>query len=115
MDTMVYVAGAYSNADPIEVEENVSRALDVGDAIEDAGLRAFIPHLSHFRHVRRARGYQEWMDIDRAWLSKCDALFRMEGPSKGADLEVLEAERLGIPVFHDLWSLLVWVRNEREG
>jgi hypothetical protein len=35
-------------------------------------------------------------------LSRCDAVLRIEGASKGADLDVATARRLGLPVFESL-------------
>jgi nucleoside 2-deoxyribosyltransferase len=107
-DLTVYIAGPYSNPDPLGVEINVCKAIDAGEEIEDAGLVAFIPHLSHFRHQRRPRSYEHWMAADFALLDRCDALLRMPGPSKGADREVAFAGNRGIPVFNDEAALLTW-------
>lgn len=104
----VYVAGAYSAPDDAAIRRNVERALDAGDAVEDMGLVAFVPHLAHWRDARRRRSYQHWMFVDRIWLARCDALLRLPGPSKGADDEVQEATRLGIPVFTELAALHEW-------
>jgi hypothetical protein len=35
-------------------------------------------------------------------LQHCDAVLRLPGESAGADLDVATAERLGIPVYHDV-------------
>lgn len=104
----VYVAGPYSNPDPLGVEINVCKAMDAGDELEDAGLVAFIPHLSHFRHCRRFRDYEHWIRVDLVWLRKCDALLRLEGESKGSDGEVEEAQRIGVPVFYRVEDVKRW-------
>jgi hypothetical protein len=41
-------------------------------------------------------------------LARCDALLRIEGPSRGADLDVTRAKALGLPVFTrvDQWPQL---------
>jgi hypothetical protein len=108
----VYVAGAYSGATAKEVEANVRVAMDAGDRLEDLGLRAFIPHLSHFRHARKARPYEEWMDIDFDWIRRCDALFRIRGKSSGGDREVAFARGARIPVFFDEADLRKWAMAE---
>ena len=101
-----YVAGPYSNGDP---QANTDRAIDVGDAITDMGADPFIPHLSHYRHIRRPRQYEHWIEEDLRWLAMCHALYRMEGASRGADGEVAEAQRLGIPVFYEMDELKRWI------
>ena len=35
-------------------------------------------------------------------LQHCDAVLRLRGESAGADLDVATAERLGLPVYHDV-------------
>ena len=39
-----------------------------------------------------------WMPDFLLWLASCDELVRLPGESAGADREVSEARRLGIPV-----------------
>ena len=39
------------------------------------------------------------MAIELPWVAVADALLRLPGESVGADIEVGEARRLGIPVF----------------
>ena len=107
----IYVAGPYSGPTAEHVEANVGAALDAGDRLEDAGIRAFVPHLSHFRHLRRARGYEEWMEIDFAWVRRCDALLRMPGASSGADREVSLALALSLPVFFSEAEAIRWAHG----
>jgi hypothetical protein len=38
-------------------------------------------------------------------LARCDALLRIEGPSRGADLDVARAKALGLPVFTQVEQL----------
>ncbi len=108
MRPRVYVAGPYSSGDP---QANTYRAIDVADQVVDLGADPFIPHLSHYREARRSRPYTFWIEEDLRWLRVCDALYRMEGASKGADGEVAEAHRLGIPVFYSLDELKAWLDN----
>ncbi len=44
-------------------------------------------------------------------LSRCDAVLRIEGASKGADLDVATARRLGLPVFASLDDIPVLVQT----
>lgn len=103
----VYLAGPLSS-DPTA---NTHRAIDIGSLIVDMGGDPFIPHLSHYRDKRFPRSYSFYVAEDLRWLTVCDALFRFEGESKGADGEVAEAERLGIPVFYTLDELAKWLRE----
>lgn len=38
-------------------------------------------------------------------LERCDAILRIAGESRGADLDVERARRLGLPVYHDVSEL----------
>jgi hypothetical protein len=99
----VYVAGPYSKGD---VGANVRRAYEAARALADAGLAAFVPHHTHFWHLLFPRPYEDWLDLDLAFLPCCDAVLRLPGASTGADNEVTRAESLGIPVFTDLDALI---------
>ena len=45
------------------------------------------------------REYRDWLGTDLELVRVCDALIRLPGESPGADLEVDEAERCGVPVY----------------
>lgn len=103
----VYIAGPYSTGSP---QENTDRAIDVADQIVDLGADPFIPHLFHYRHARRERPYQFWIDEDLRWLEVCDALFRFPGKSSGAENEItVMRDTHHRPVFYDLESLEAWI------
>lgn len=53
--------------------------------------------------------YPIWLDMCFEQIKRCDALFRMDGFSPGADKEVELAKKLGIPVFHHHGSLSKWI------
>lgn len=91
----VYVAGPYSG----DEEANTDRALAAGEEILAAGYYPYVPHLSHFWHQRYPHTYEQWMEIDMAWLARCDALVRLPGESPGAEREVAFARSAAIPVF----------------
>lgn len=91
----VYVSGPYSFGDQAE---NVRIAVEAADALLDAGLAPYVPHLWHFWAIHSPRGYEEWMRLDFAFLPVCNVLLRIEGHSPGADREEDGARRLGIPV-----------------
>jgi hypothetical protein len=96
---LVYVAGPYTSGN---VAENVGRAMRMAHALLDAGLHPYVPHLCHFMEMIRQRPYQDWLREDLIWLRHCDYLVRLSGKSSGADLEVKEAGKLKIPVYHSV-------------
>lgn len=95
--TRVYVAGPYTS-DP---ETNTEYALWVGNLLLDLGFAPMVPHLTHFMHERRPQDYRVWMELDLAWMSQADLVYRIAGQSSGADEEVALARQLGIPVIED--------------
>jgi hypothetical protein len=92
----VYIACAYTKGDPCL---NVRSAVFAADRLLDAGYAPLVPILSHLWHLISPHDYETWMRLDLEWLPCCDALVRLPGESSGADREVAEARRLGIPVF----------------
>lgn len=95
----VYVAGPFSKGDQFV---NVRRACDAAQDLRLLGFIPFNPLLSSLAHFAHPMSYEEHMSEDLAWLSVCDAVFRIPGESPGADREVFLARRLRIPVFTDL-------------
>lgn len=103
----VYVAGPYSS-DP---EGNTNRAIDVAESLRRAGLAPFVPHLYRWWDARHPMSYEDVMRMCFAWVSSCHALLRIPGASSGADREIVEAERLDIPVFYSVPALIQWARS----
>ena len=92
---MIYVAGPYETG---HLLDNVSFAVAVGESVRRAGFVPLVPHLSiswalAFPGIPR----DEWMRMCLVWVSKSDMVLRLPGFSPGADAEVAEALRLGIP------------------
>jgi len=99
----VYVAGPYSIGDK---NENVKKAITAADELSKIGFVPFVPHLTHYWDAILPHEYKFWMDYDSQWLKKCDALLRLPGESKGADLEVqICKEQIKIPVFYSVAAL----------
>lgn len=99
----IYIAGPYTKGD---VAINVKNAIDVADRLMDAGFLVYLPHLTHFWHLVSPHSYECWLELDIAFLRHCDALFRIEGESAGADKEEDIATKIGIPIFNDI-NLLI--------
>ena len=99
----VYIAGPYTNPDPIM---NVRKAIFVADRLLLEGMVPYIPHLTMLQHLVSPQPYEVWLQRDRDWIGRCDVLLRIPGESKGADWEVEEARRLGMPIYHDIGQLI---------
>ena len=99
----VYIASSYTLGD---VAVNVKTQMDVADTLMNSGLAPFVPLLSHFLHIANPRPYQDWVDLDNAWVTVCDVLLRLPGDSKGADAEVQLAKDNNIPVYYDIKELI---------
>lgn len=77
---------------------NVRAAIEAADAVLRGGHTVYLPHLTAFWHLVHPHSRAEWLDLDKRWLEVCDAVLRLPGQSKGADIETAFARALGIPV-----------------
>lgn len=92
----VYISGPYTLGD---VEANVRNAILAGAAVRDAGHVPYIPHLMHYWDKVSPRPWGDWMGICLAEVRRSDAMIRLPGESRGADLEVELAQKRGLQVF----------------
>ena len=105
-EKLVYVAG------PITIgmmEHNVRNAVFAGSMIMRLGHAAWVPHLTVFQNMIDMHPYEAWIAMDKIIIRRCDALYRIPGASKGADVEVALAKELGIPVFYTEGELKFWL------
>ena len=111
----IYIAGPYSASEPlpgmvVDEETNVRIAITHADIVADLGGVPFVPHVvGHHWNMLHPHDYEFWMNFCLAWVSRCDALFRIAGPSAGADREVALMESLGKPVFRNIADLRAWL------
>jgi hypothetical protein len=103
----IYVAGPYSIGN---IDYNVNRALKMCNELIDIGAAIFSPHLFHYLHLLRERSYEEWLSICFKWVGICDAFFRLDGYSSGADKEEAFAYDLGKPIFKDVKEVKKWLQ-----
>lgn len=99
---LIYVSAPYSLGD---VVINVRFACEIGDKILVRGHIPFVPHLTHFWHYLSPKSWEEWLKIDSVIVGKCDALLRIGGESKGADMEVEIAKSKGILVYYNICDI----------
>lgn len=95
----VYCAGPLTLPEP---GENINITVAVAERCVKAGWEPYVPHLNHLWHLIHPHDWEYWMARDLAWLPLCDVLVRIPGASRGADLEVAEAKRLGIRVIEGI-------------
>ena len=105
---LVYVAGPYTRPDPIE---NTHETILLAERLmRQETITAFVPHLTLLWHIVVPHDAEHWYAFDMAVLNRCDAVYRREGASTGADREVAFAIERLIPVFEDEESILQWAR-----
>ena len=105
---LIYLAGPYRIPDPVS---NTAESVRIGFMVrDDLGAVPIIPHLSMFEDFHSSRTPEYWLDATMDQMRGCDAVYRFNRMySTGADAEVAEAIRLGIPVFYELAELAVWI------
>jgi hypothetical protein len=104
----VYIASPYTKGD---VALNVKRQMDVASRLMDLGFAPFWPLHSHFLHMAHPREWDQWINIDLQWILSCDALLRLDGESRGADIEAQFAKQNRIPVYYDMQELINGLRR----
>lgn len=94
----VYVAGPISS----DIFEGVTRAIRVGKQMVADGLAPYIPHLDAFMFMHHEDGaWNSFLEWDAEYVVLAEALYRLGGASRGADVEEAFALEQGIPVFHE--------------
>lgn len=108
---LIYLAGPYSHPDPVA---NTHAVVMVAEEIMREGkMIPLIPHLSMLWHAIVPHEVEFWYEYDLHLLARCDAVLRIPGESTGADREMDEAWRLGLPVFRGLDDLRLWLTSWR--
>lgn len=118
--TLVYIAGPISKGD---IAHNIQQASDAFEALALAGLAPWCPHWSAFSGrvsvtpdgesvycIASAQPnrltHADWLAVDLEFVRVSAVVLRLPGESVGADQEVAEAERLGIPVFRSVADVI---------
>lgn len=104
---VVYLAGPYSQPDPVE---NMHKAIKLADSLLDVCV-PYIPHLSGTWHMVSPKPYPVWLMIDLVIMRRCDVVFRFPGFSNGADGEVADALERGQPVVFSEADLRHWIHE----
>lgn len=105
MKPLVYVAGPITKPDPMS---NTHRAVKVASQLLASDIVPLVPHLTVLWDMIDPHDYEEWMAYDFDLIQHCDALYRIEGESAGADREVALALSLGLPVLTSIPEAHEW-------
>ena len=98
----IYVAGPITKGD---YPANIRQAIDAGLRLLELGFSPYIPHLDLLMVLVKPLPFETLIEWDKDWLILCDALLRLPGESKGADIEVAFALEHNIPVYFSIESL----------
>lgn len=105
---MVYIAGPFTS-NPMAGTRNAVKA---AERLDQTGLiMPVVPHLNLLWDLICGHEEQFWLDMDLAYLNRCNALYRLPGISPGADGEVAFAEENSIEVFYETGELLAWAET----
>lgn len=105
---LIYIASPYTTGDK---DHNVLRQIVAAEQISTIGAIPYIPLLSHYWDEVYPHEWEYWINICKEMVLRCDALIRLPGESRGADIEVATALLNNIPVFHSFATLNLWVNN----
>ncbi len=125
----VYIAGPITKGD---LAANIQRATDTFERLALHGFAPFCPLWACFSGrvqlsptggtvyavaggLPNSLTYDDWLRVDVEWVRASDALLRLPGESKGADMEIEAAREAGVPVFFNEIDLKRWalVRRSR--
>ena len=99
----VYIASPYTLGDKLS---NVAVQQTAFDRLADAGLCPVAPLLLHYQHCFSNRKERDWIAFGLEYLRRSDCVVRLPGESRGAEGEIKEAGRIGIPVYYSLEQVI---------
>lgn len=110
---LVLIAGPYRSGtgdDPKKIAANQARLESYALPLYERGHLPIVSEWIALPIIHAAGGQVAGDEVFAAYqyplahrlLERCDALLRIPGESRGADLDVARARALGIPVFTDL-------------
>ncbi|MHB8811782.1 MAG: DUF4406 domain-containing protein [Steroidobacteraceae bacterium] len=113
---LIMICGPYTSGtggDPARIAANRERLESFALPIYERGHLPVIGEWLALPIIRAAGGRDFSDDVFRRYqypvahrlLERCDALLRIPGESKGADLDVQRARQLGLRIFSDLGEI----------
>ena len=106
--TRVYVAGKLNDM-AVDYLHNVHKMMDFAEAVRLAGFSILVPAVDLLMGIKHGYNkYEDYFDNSQPWLMAADAVITVPGweTSDGTRAEIETAEKLGIPVFHELSDLI---------
>lgn len=88
------------------VPENMQRAMAAANTLIAEGLAPMVPHFNYQLDPAGQIPHDVWMEVETPWVEVAEAVLRLPGKSKGADIEVRHAKAAGVPVFSTINELL---------
>ena len=107
----VYVAGAYSADNVVQVLNNMGRGIRASLDVLLAGYAPFVPwfdyHFNLYEKGEKNLTVQHYYNYSMAWLEASDAVLVLPNSenSKGTQKELQRAKELNIPIFDTLGAL----------
>lgn len=107
---VIYVAGRFRGETAWDVAQNIRTAEVRGFEVAKLGAMPLIPHANTAQFDRTLTA-EFWLDGTLELLRRCDAVLTVDNwqRSAGAVNEVKEAEARGMPVFHEISALNLWL------
>jgi hypothetical protein len=104
---LVYIAAPYTKGDQVK---NCRDAMLKWDHLRvENKVTPICPHWSAYQQLLLPLNWDQWLAYDFEIISRCDAVLRLAGESKGAEAEEEHARSRGIPVFYSVGKLYEWV------
>lgn len=110
---LILIAGPYrggTNDDPRLIKQNLDKLESVALPLFRKGhmpiigewLALPLMHLAGFQKIGDAIWDEIQYPVAHRLLTKCDAVLRLDGASKGADNDVRIAQELGLKIYYNL-------------
>jgi len=107
----IYVAGAMSADNILDVLGNISEGIKFGAKLLERGYASFVPHFDVFFRLQQGRDYnipmKYYYDYTMEWLKVSEAVVVVPDweNSVGTKNEIQMAIKLGLPVFYSIEEL----------
>lgn len=105
----IYIAGAL-NAEAVDYIKNMHNMLHYANEVRKLGFAVFVPGLDFLMGLQIGNwGYKDYFENSQPFLEVCNILFVCPHSenSKGTQMEIETAKKLGIPVVYSLDKLIV--------
>jgi len=104
-----YIAGPFRSSDPRQMAAHTLTAQHAAADLARLGYAPYCPH-ANLGHAFGAVDEGVAAQINTTFLRLCDALLLLPGwgNSLGTRIELIEAKRLGLPVFQSIEEVRAW-------